>query len=334
MKSLSNEQRRTILVMLENGKSVWHIANYLGVGKSTVSSLRSQLSSTAKQAVTGRPRKITPQDIRRLVRFVTTAKVDNACQLKQLTGLDVTPQTIRNSLKREGMEAIVKAKKPLLKKRHLKARLTFAHKYKDWTEEDWGRVIWSDETKINRFGSDGRVWVWKKKGEPRTKRHIQPTVKHGGGSVMVWGCFTRQGVGRMCKIEGTMDGKVYAAILDNNLPQTAKDLMMRHTGFIFQQDNDSKHCSQIAREWCEDHNIELLDWPAQSPDLNPIEHLWSHLKRQLNEDKFKPTSMHELKRRIDEEWGKITPEVCRKLVDSMPRRIAEVIKAKGGHTSY
>jgi hypothetical protein len=75
-------------------------------------------------------------------------------------------------------------------------------------------------------------------------------------------------------------------------------------------------------------------WPAQSPDLNPLEHLWGHLKRRLVEHKHPPTGMEELWRRIEEEWNKIPAEVCQKLIESMPRRIEAVIEAKGGYTKY
>ena len=77
-----------------------------------------------------------------------------------------------------------------------------------------------------------------------------------------------------------------------------------------------------------------MEWPAQSPDLNPIEHLWEHLKRQLRKYSEPPKGVWELWERTKEEWEKITPEVCQNLIESMPRRVEAVIKAKGGHTKY
>jgi len=101
----------------------------------------------------------------------------------------VSSQTIRRVLKKHSFKAVVKKKKPLLSARHRKARLAFAQKYRKWTVEDWKRVIWSDKTKINRFGSDGREWVWKQAEEGLIEREVQGTVKFGGGNIMVWSCM-------------------------------------------------------------------------------------------------------------------------------------------------
>jgi hypothetical protein len=78
----------------------------------------------------------------------------------------------------------------------------------------------------------------------------------------------------------------------------------------------------------------LLPWPAQSPDLNPIEHLWNHLKTRLEEYEEAPKEMGELWERVDKEWNEIEPEVCQNLIESMPRRVEAVIQAKGGYTKY
>jgi transposase len=292
---------RDVIAMLEAGKSCRSIAKALNISAMSVSRLRHSLNIKVQTSLGGRPSKLTARDRRQLVRLVTSAKADNAIQLKKLSGLDVTPQTIRNALKKEGMKSCVKAKKPLLKRSHIKARLDFARKYQHWTEADWHRVIWSDETKINRFGSDGRIWVWKKAQEKLSKRLIKPTVKFGGGSLMIWGCMTAHGVGYMCRIDGRMDGELYRSILDDYLHETVDYYHMDHDNFIFQQDNDPKHKAKLTMKWFKDNNVEVLDWPAQSPDLNPIEHLWDHLERQLNAYETVPTSMDELWKRVEVE---------------------------------
>jgi hypothetical protein len=112
-------------------------------------------------------------------------------------------------MKKVEMKAVVKRKRPLLTKRHMKERLDFAIAHKDWTVEDWKRVVWSDETKINRLGSDGRKWVWKKAGEGLSERLVKGTKKFWGGSLMMWGCMMWEGVGYGCKIDGRMDGDLY-----------------------------------------------------------------------------------------------------------------------------
>jgi len=184
------------------------------------------------------------------------------------------------------------------------------------------------------LGSDGHEWVWKKSGGGITEQHVKKTVKYGGGSLMIWGCMTAQGVGYACRIDGHMNAELYTGILGDEFLQSLDYYGMEVNKIIFQQDNDPKHTSQLAQKWFKDNNVEVLDWPAQSPDLNPIEHLWQHLKQQLAIYETDPDSMHELWECVEAEWNKIPPQTCIDLITSMPRRVAAVLKAKGGYTKY
>ncbi len=151
---------------------------------------------------------------------------------------------------------------------------------------------------------------------------------------MIWGCMTASGPGYMCRIEARMDARLYTEILDDYLLQSEDWYEMDRGNFIFQQDNDPKHTSKLAKEWIENNDIEVLAWPPQSPDLNPIEHLWEHLKRRLADYSSDPKSMQELWQRVEAEWNKISQGECIKLIESMPSGISAVIKAKGGSTKY
>jgi transposase len=232
------------------------------------------------------------------------------------------------------MKAVVKRKRPFLSKRHRRERMDFAIAHQDWTVEDWKVVVWSDETKINRLGSDGGKWVWKKAGEGLSDRLVQGTQKFGGGSLMMWGCMLWDGVGYACKIDGRMDGDLYLKILEEDLQESISYFGKTKGDVIFQQDNDPKHKCKKATTWFQDHGFKVLPWPAQSPDLNPIEHLWDHLKRKLGEYERPPNGMIELWERVEKEWNEIDAVVCQNLIESMPRRVAAVLKAKGGYTKY
>ena len=90
----------------------------------------------------------------------------------------------------------------------------------------------------------------------------------------------------------------------------------------------------MVQEWLNEQAFEVLEWPPQSPDLNPIEHLWAMLKRRLNQYERPPNGMLELWERVQAEWNNIDREVCVRLVESMPDRIKAVLKAKGKWTVY
>ena len=95
-----------------------------------------------------------------------------------------------------------------------------------------------------------------------------------------------------------------------------------------------KHTSKKAQAFLEELGLMLLEWPTQSPDLNPIEHLWTHLKRKLAEYPEPAGGVEELWERMNEEWGKIPADVVLRLIESIPHRVQAVLRAKVGHTKY
>jgi hypothetical protein len=212
--------------------------------------------------------------------------------------------------------------------------MDFVYMYEHWTVEDWKRVLWTDETKINRHGSDGRDWAWKSTKNKGLKGTSNETLKHGGGSLFMWGCFTYYGPGYISQINGNMDASLYVEILQECVPLTQEYYGIDPGDMIFQQDNDSKHTSKLAKNFFEDNNYTILYWPANSPDLNPIEHLWAYVKQQLAKYPEAPSGMLELWERIQEVWNNIPQSLCQALVESMPNRIKAVKEAKGRHTHY
>nr|CCA18549.1 transposase putative [Albugo laibachii Nc14] len=248
--------------------------------------------------------------------------------------IDVSAQTVRNVLKVAGLQAKHKIKKPSISTKNQKKRLEFAKMHQHWTIDDWTRVNWSDETKINRFGPDGRLWCWKSKGEGLSDRTIQPTVKHGDGSVKVCRCMIAHRVGYLNRIDGRLDAELYCKILDDELMQTLEYSEMEKDATIFPQDNDPKHTSRKAKKCLQDLDMRVLQWPPQSPDLNPIEHLWDVLKRKLSSYQNPSQGIHESWERIEEKWNEIPKEECTAIIASMPRRIHAVLKAKGRNTKY
>ena len=163
----------------------------------------------------------------------------------------VSPNTVRRALKRRGFHAILKVKKPYLSEKHKKARLEFARRHKEWSIDDWKKVIWSDEAKINIFGSDGRQYRWKKKNFQLIDHDVQKTVKHGGGHIMVWGSMTYKGVGVLKHLEGTFTGEDYREILDETVRPICAFAEIDLNDVYYQHDNDPKHTSKATKNGLE-----------------------------------------------------------------------------------
>ena len=165
-------------------------------------------------------------------------------------------------------------------------------------------MIFSDETKINRLGSDGRKWTHKLPGEGLTSRLVQGTLKFGGGLLMIWGC-TKAGVRNCCRMDGRMDGDLCTAILDEDMMDSISHFGKTPSDTVSQQDSDSKHAHKKAKEWPKNHQVKLQPWPAQSLDLNPTEHLWQHLKRRPGGHPTPPGGILELWGWAEKEWEAI-----------------------------
>ncbi len=138
-------------------------------------------------------------------------------------------------------------------------------------------------------------------------------------SVMIWGAMSSAGVGPLCFLKTKVTAPVYQEILEHFMLPSA-DQLFKDADFIFQQDLAPAHTAKSTKNWLNDHGVGVLDWPANSPDLNPIENLWGIVKRK--------------KATVKETWASIPPQQCHKLITSMPRRIKAVIKAKGAPTKY
>lgn len=338
MKLLSADQTARVVYLLKNGKSGHAIHRETGISTGKISAIRKEYCPSLPKSSGGRPSKMTENETRIVIRSITSGKVDTAPEARKIlmetTNMDISTSTIRRKLRDSGMVSKVKVKKPLLTRKHKRDRLDWAIAHKEFTDDDLKHILWSDESKINRFGSDGRKWVWIRKGEQLNERMIQSTVKFGGGSLMVWGCMGWDGVGDLVKIDGKMDGDLYVSILEEDLTSSMEKLGLDPAKTIFQQDNDPKHTCKKAKKWFKNNKITTMTWPAQSPDLNPIEHLWQHCKSQLAKYDTPAKGVLELWERVQEVWNNIEPAVCQNLISSMPRRIEAVIKAKGGHTKY
>ena len=331
-------ERKKIVKYHEDGWGYKRIAKKTGFAPSSIQTVIRKWKKDGNLVTNlrpGRPRCTTGRMDRRIVtQVIVNPRISApkiAQDIEERYGQQIGAHTVRRRIKAYGLISGVAKKKPFISPKNRKHRLKWAREHASWTVEDWRSVIWSDETKFNMFGSDGVIRVWRERGKAMDPKYLRGTVKHGGGSVMFWGCIGWNGVGILYHIPGIMVKEVYRDILAKNLPLASRKLRMRGR-YIFQHDNDPKHTAMIVKQWLAENRVNLLEWPAQSPDLNPIEHIWSELERRCSGRN--PKNKTELVELAMKQWDLIEPSVVQNLVQSMPNRIAAVIRAKGGPTKY
>lgn len=149
---------------------------------------------------------------------------------------------------------------------------------------------------------------------------------------MVWGGFCMNGMLELAFISSKMNSADYTLMLRTNLlPYLEK---YAHIGYVFQQDNASVHSSKVTKNWFLSNQINVLGWPACSPDLNPIENLWGILVRRVYANNKQYATVQALKSAIIDAWESIEQTIYSNLINSMPSRIFELIQKKGTATHY
>ncbi|GBL64137.1 Transposable element Tcb1 transposase [Araneus ventricosus] len=216
--------RKLTICHWKRGRSERKIGEIVNVSKSTVHNIISKDKKTKSgknRPRTGHPRCFTEREERWIVRKVIcnpkTSAVKLTVKAQQRFNKSVNPETVQNILRKYNFHGRVARRKPFLSKAHRRARLEFAKSYIGKPPEFWNSVLFVDESKFNVFGSDGKQMVWRKPNSELEMKNLTPSVKHGGGSQMVWGCMSAVGVGNLHFIDGIMDKYMYLDILKQNL---------------------------------------------------------------------------------------------------------------------
>lgn len=151
----------------------------------------------------------------------------------------------------------------------------------NWTEEEWGKYVWSDECKVEKSKDPRTVWVFAAPNELWLPECVNPALKGPDTWLMVWGCIHGGFKGPFTPIIMNVNGKVYLKLLQHLLPPVYNKVKETYPDAIFMQDNARPHVHHLVKKWFADNNIVVDDWPPYSPDLNPIEQVWKRLKELL-----------------------------------------------------
>lgn len=340
---LSPLEKGKILAYMENFNPA-QIARKMGRDPTTI---RRFIDKYKKTGVTenlprsGRPHALNDNEKNALISEVKKNRREPLHEVINTLGLSCSLTTARQTLHDAGIHSHVAAKKPFVSKKHALARVSWCEKYKEKTIQDWNQVIFSDESSVEIGKQSRQIRVWRHTGERFNTECLTPTFKSGRKSVMVWGCFAGGIKGPLIFCDENKEGNekinsnTYIRILSSHLypfQHTVCELTGRDA--IFQQDNAPIHTAKITKNWLKKNKIMIIDWPANSPDLNPIENIWKQLKDNIQSRKAFPRTVSELKVALSEEWENLDCSIFEEVVASMPQRINAVLEARGGPTNY
>ncbi|KAI3370376.1 hypothetical protein L3Q82_024465, partial [Scortum barcoo] len=224
----------------------------------------------------------------------------------------------------------------VLTAQHRAGRLAFAREHQDWQIRHWRPVLFTDESRFTLSTCDRRDRVWRRRGERSAACNILQHDQFGSGSVMVWGGISLGGRTALHVLaRGSLTAIRYRDEILRPLvrPYAGKAV---GPGFLLMQDNARPHVAGVCQQFLQDEGIDAMDWPARSPDLNPIEHIWDIMSRSIHQRHVAPQTVQELADALVQVWEEIPQETIRHLIRSMPRRCREVeeITFKNYYTAY
>lgn len=320
---LSELEQGKILAYKDSGITVRQIARKLSRSARVIRNFLKDPNRYVARKKRGIRRKLSKQARRRLIRGASN-QITSASKLQRSLQLNVSVRRVQQLLQSAPHLQYRKMRSvPWMTDRHLQERAEWARSHMQWNDE-WSDVIFTDEKKFNFDGPDGLMYYW------HDTRKIKVNVGRrafGGGSVMVWGAISMDGKSQLAILEGKQTADCYVKTLnDFLLPMIPEN---RQRPMIFQHDNASIHTANLTRMWLLYRNIKTMEWPAHSPDLNPIENVWGLLARRVYAHGRVFSALHELKSVILDEWHNIEVETIRHIIGSMPERCAAVINNKG-----
>ena len=253
-------------------------------------------------------------------------------QLRTTSNINVCTQTLRNRLHAVHLRSRRPAVRPRLSAAHRASRNTWCRRHVTWTRRQWSHVMFTDESRFRLDHNDGRVRVWRRRGERLRDECIKEVTPFGGGSVMVWAGFSAHHRTPLYHVQGNLNGQRYRDEILRPLVVPALQRIGQQA--VLQDDNARPHRARVVNTFLQQAGVNRTDWPACSPDLNPIENLWDHLEQRVVRNHPPAQTLQQLLALLQLEWQAIPQHQLRRLTNSMRRRCAECIANRGGHTHY
>ncbi len=211
-----------------------------------------------------------------------------------------------------------------------RCRVLWAKAHLKWTVSKWKSVLWSDKSKFDIPVRNHRCHVPRAKEEGDLPACYQRSVQKPA-SLMVWGCISAYGMGSLHVLEGTMNAERYIKLLEQHM-LPSRWFIFQGRPCVFQQDNAKPHTAAITTAWLSSRRVRVLNWPACSPDLSPVENIWRIIKRKLRQRR--PQTLQQLETYIRQEWDQIPTPKLQKLIILMPKRLQTVLKRRGDATPW
>lgn len=339
-RNLTRDECAQAVILSEEGWSYRRIGRRFNVSHTSISRMLERFLETGdhtRRPGQGRNRVTTPIQDRFLrisalrQRFVTHRSLQ--IQLRDVHAIQISNETVRQRLREYNLTPRIAARGPLLTAEHRRGRLRFAREHVNWLEADWGRVLFTDESRFCLYNNDRRVRVLRRPNERYAQCNFSHNTLFSGGSVMVWGGISLTARTDLVVIQnGTVTAERYILeILEQHVVPFAPYI---GENFLLMQDNARPHVAQIVRNYLEEVQINTMEWPANSPDLNPIENLWDILGRRLRATPIQPNNLQEVGERLIQIWRELDQNEIRQLILSMDRRCEAVIRGRGGNTRY
>lgn len=337
---LTSEQVAQAVTLIDQGLTQREVAILLNVPRSSMQYALKRYQETrsyTRRPGSGGVRCTSVRDDRFIVleilrnRFLTAVEIRRRLQI--IRGINVSERTVRRRMEEVNLKARRPARGPELLRQHRVARLRFAREHADWTYEQWARVLFTDECRIALRAPDGRERVWRRRGERFLPITTSQTVSYHGGSIMIWGGLSSEARTELVIVDNRLNAARYVEeiLQDHVQPYSG---FIGHDQFILMHDNARPHVARCVEEYLQEVGIQKLEWPARSPDLNPIEHIWDMLKRKIKAGSHPPQTLNELRNAALAAWEGIPQVDIKNIIQSLPDRMQAVIRARGGNTRY